>query len=230
VSLNGAVDLVGFEALVRWQHPQRGLMAPRDFIPMAEDTGLILPIGDWVLEQALRHVARWRQTRPGMTISVNLSSRQLEDPGLVSRLADAVRASGADPSVLCLEITEDTVEHNPELTARTLGSLRQIGVDVAIDDFGLGHSSLSRLRDLPVTILKLHESFVSTLGNTPGEAALVAAVVELGHALGWSVVAEGVETDAQLTYLRDVGFDGAQGYLFSQPVPEDGVHALLRTR
>jgi diguanylate cyclase (GGDEF)-like protein len=230
VSLNGEVGLVGFEALVRWQHPHRGLIAPREFIPMAEDTGLIVPIGEWVLEQALRHIGRWRQTRPGMTISVNLSSRQLEDPGLVNRLANAVRASGADPSVLCLEITEDTVEHNPELTARTLGSLREIGVGLAIDDFGLGHSSLTRLRNLPVTILKLHESFVSTLGSAPGEEALVAAVVELGHALGWSVVAEGVETDAQLTYLRDVGFDGAQGYLFSQPVPEDGVHALLRTR
>jgi diguanylate cyclase (GGDEF)-like protein len=230
VSLNGEVSLVGFEALVRWQHPQRGLIEPREFIPMAEDTGLIVPIGDWVLEQALRHIGRWRQSRPGVNISVNLSAQQLEDPGLVERLAHAVSSSGADPGVLYLEITENTVEHDPELTARMLSSLRQIGVGVAIDDFGLGHSSLSRLRNLPVTMLKLHESFVSTLGSAPGEGALVAAVVELGHALGWSVVAEGVETEDQLAYLRDVGCDGAQGYLFSQPVPEEGVHALLRAR
>jgi diguanylate cyclase (GGDEF)-like protein len=230
VSLNGEVVLVGFEALVRWEHPQRGLIEPREFIPMAEDTGLIVPIGDWVVEQALRHIGRWRQSRPGVTISVNLSARQLEDPGLVSRLTAAVNTSGADPSVLCLEVTENTVENNPEPMALMLRSLRQVGVGLAIDDFGLGHSSLTRLRNLPVTMLKLHESFVSTLGDAPGEGALVAAVVELGHALGWSVVAEGVETDAQLAYLRDVGCDGAQGYLFSHPVPEDGVHELLRTR
>jgi diguanylate cyclase (GGDEF)-like protein len=228
VSLNGETGLVGFEALVRWEHPERGLIGPRDFIPVAEDTGLIVPIGDWVLEQALHQVGRWRQSRPGMTISVNLSARQIEDPGLLDRLSAAVLASGADASVLCLEITEDTVELHPELTARLLSSLRQIGVALAIDDFGLGHSSLTRLRDLPVTMLKLHESFVSTLGSAPGEDALVGAVVELGHALGWSVVAEGVETDAQLASLRDVGCDGAQGYLFSQPVPEDRVHALLQ--
>jgi diguanylate cyclase (GGDEF)-like protein len=230
VSLNGEVVLVGFEALVRWEHPQRGLIEPREFIPMAEDTGLIVPIGDWVIGQALRHIGRWRQSRPGVTISVNLSARQLEDPGLVGRLTAAVNASGADASVLCLEITENTVENNPEPMARMLSSLRQIGVGLAIDDFGLGHSSLTRLRDLPVTMLKLHESFVSTLGSASDEGALVAAVVELGHALGWSVVAEGVETDVQLACLRHVGCDGAQGYLFSQPVPEDGVHALLRTR
>jgi diguanylate cyclase (GGDEF)-like protein len=228
VSLNGTTGLVGFEALVRWAHPERGLIAPREFIPIAEETGLIVPIGEWVLHQALEQVHRWRESRPGMTISVNLSVRQLEDPGLIARMSEAVRTSGAEPSALCLEITEDAVEHNPELMARMLSSLRQIGVGLAIDDFGLGHSSLTRLRNLPVTMLKLHESLVSTLGSAPGEDALVAAVVELGHALGWSVVAEGVETDAQLASLRDVGCDGAQGYLFSQPVPECDVHALLQ--
>jgi diguanylate cyclase (GGDEF)-like protein len=226
VSLNGGTGLVGFEALVRWEHPERGLIAPSEFLAIAEDTGLIVPIGEWVIEQALVQVARWRQARPGVTISVNLSARQLKDPGLAARLDDAMRASGADPSVLCLEITEDTVEHNPELAARML-ALSQLGVKLAIDDFGTGHASLASLRHLPVDTLKIHESFVANLGSEPGEAAIVGALVELGHALGLSVVAEGVETEAQLAHLRDLGCDGAQGFLFSRPVPEDGVHALL---
>jgi EAL domain-containing protein (putative c-di-GMP-specific phosphodiesterase class I) len=227
VSLNGGTGLVGFEALVRWEHPQRGLMEPGDFIEVAEDTGLIVPIGEWVLERALQDISRWRQSRPGVTISVNLSARQLGDPGLVSRLADAIQANGADPGVLCLEVTEDTVQHNPQLTERMLGALSRIGVKLAIDDFGMGHSSLASLRDLPVDTLKLHQSFVSTLGHEPAETALVGAVVELGHALGLTVVAEGVETDTQLALLRDLGCDGAQGFLFSRPVPEDAVHELL---
>ena len=230
VSLSGETGLVGFEALVRWQHPERGLLEPKDFIGVAEDTGLIVPIGEWVLEQALRHIGCWRQQRPGVTISVNLSPRQLEDPGLVPWLTEAIRASGADPSVLWLEVTADTVEHNPELAARMLVELRQIGVKLAIDDFGMGRSSLASLRHLAVDTLKVHESFVNGLGSEPEDAAIIGAVVELGHALGLSVVAEGVETDSQLAHLRDLGFDGAQGFLFGRPVPEDGVQALLLSR
>jgi EAL domain-containing protein (putative c-di-GMP-specific phosphodiesterase class I) len=227
VSLNGGTGLVGFEALVRWEHPQRGLIAPGEFIQIAEDTGLIVPIGEFVLQQAMRQVERWRRSRPGVTMSVNLSQRQLEEPGLVTSIAAAIQAGGADPSVLCLELAEATVEHNPELTARMLVELRRLGVELAIDDFGTGHSSLASLRHLPVDTLKIHQSFVASLGGKSGEAAVVGAVVELGHALGLHVVAEGVETDGQLARLRDLGCDGAQGYLFSRPVPEDGVHALL---
>jgi diguanylate cyclase (GGDEF)-like protein len=227
ISLNGGTGLVGFEALVRWEHPERGLMTPRDFIDVAEETGLIVPIGAWVLEQALEHVGRWRKSRPGVTISVNLSARQLEDPGLITRLTSAMQATGVDPGTLCLEVTEDVVQHNPQLTAGMLLALSEIGVELAIDDFGMGHASLASLRDLPVDTLKLHESFVARLDREPAQAALVGAVVELGHALGLSVVAEGVETDVQLARLRDLGCDGAQGYLFSRPVPEDAVHELL---
>ncbi len=227
VSLNGDTALVGFEALVRWEHPERGLISPAEFMQVAEDTGLILPIGEYVIEQALRHVGRWRQSRPGMTISVNLSARQLEDTGLAARLAGAIRASGSDASVLCLEITEDTLEHNPEVVAPMLDALKGIGVTLAIDDFGKGYSSLTSLRHLPVDTLKIHESFVNELDTEPGDAAIVGALVELGHALGLSVVAEGVETDAQLAQLRDLGCDGAQGFLFSRPVPEEDVHRLL---
>jgi diguanylate cyclase (GGDEF)-like protein len=226
VSLNGGTGLVGFEALVRWEHPERGLIAPSEFLGVAEETGLIVPIGEWVLQQALAQLGNWRQARPGVTLSVNLSSRQLEDRGLVTQLGDALRASGADPSVLCLEISEDMVEQHPELAERML-ELSHTGVKLAIDDFGMGHSSLASLRHLPVDTLKIHQSFVASLGQQPVEAAIVGALVELGHALGLSVVAEGVETDAQLAQLRELGCDGAQGYLFSRPVPQDGVQALL---
>jgi diguanylate cyclase (GGDEF)-like protein len=227
VSLNGGTGLTGFEALVRWEHPERGLIAAEEFVSLAEDTGLIVPIGEWVLEQALSQVGRWRKARPGVTISVNVSTRQLENPGLATHLNAAMRASGADPAVLCLEVTEDSVEHNPELASRSLAALDAIGVKLALDDFGTGHSSVATLRDLPLDSIKIDRSFVSMLESDPGEPAVVGALVELGHALGLDVVAEGVETDAQLAHLRELGCDGAQGYLFSRPLPVDGVHALL---
>jgi EAL domain-containing protein (putative c-di-GMP-specific phosphodiesterase class I) len=227
VSLSGDTGLIGFEALVRWEHPERGLIPAEDFVSLAEDTGLIVPIGEWVLEQALAHIARWRQSRPGVTISVNLSARQLESPGLAAHMDAAVRAIGADPAVLCLEVTEDAVEHNPDLAARSLAALRAIGVKLALDDFGTGHSSVAGLRELPLDSVNIDRSFVSALGSDPADLAVVGALVELGHALGLKVVAEGVETDEQLARLRDLGCDGAQGYLFSRPLPVDGVHALL---
>jgi diguanylate cyclase (GGDEF)-like protein len=228
MSLNSEMGLSGFEALVRWEHPERGLIAPSEFMAIAEDTGLIVPIGDYVLEQALSQVGRWRQSWPSMTMSVNLSTRQLEDPGLASRLARTLNASGTDPAALCLEVTEDSVEHNPELAVRMLSALKTVGVRLALDDFGTGYSSLSSLRKLPVDVLKIHESFVTGLDNGSGDGAIVGAVVELGHALGLNVVAEGVETDVQLSRLRDLGCDGAQGYLFGRPVTEDEAGALLR--
>ncbi len=227
VSLNGDTGLTGFEALIRWEHPERGLITAQEFVSLAEDTGLIVPIGEWVLEQALGEVSRWRKTRPEVTISVNVSARQLEEPGMAAHLDAAVRASGADPAVLCLEITEDAVEHNPELAARSLAALSAIGVKLALDDFGTGHSSVASLRDLPLDSINIDKSFVSTLGSDPADSAVVGALVELGHALGLRVVAGGVETDAQLASLRTLGCDGAQGYLFSRPLPVDGVHALL---
>jgi EAL domain-containing protein (putative c-di-GMP-specific phosphodiesterase class I) len=183
------------------------------------------------LERALDQVNRWRQSRPGMTISVNLSRRQLTDPGLLARLTDTLARGGADPSVLWLEVAEDAVVHDPEDIVGSLEGLRALGIRLAIDDFGFGRSSLQSLRRLPVDMLKIHQSFVSRLGLEAGsDDALVGAVVDLGHALGLSVIAEGVETDTQLAHLRDLGCDGAQGYLFSQPVPEASVRDLLGTR
>jgi diguanylate cyclase (GGDEF)-like protein len=227
VSLNGSTGLLGFEALLRWEHPERGLIEAEQFVSLAEETGLIVPIGEWVLEQALSQLERWRQTRPDVTISVNLSARQLEDSGLIATLAATMRASGADPGALWLEVTEDAVQHNPELAGRTLAAVSQLGVRLAIDDFGTGPSSLASLRRLPLDAIKIHQSFVARLGVERDASALVGALVELGHALGLTVLAEGVETDSQAAQLRDLGCDGAQGYLFSRPLPEDGVEALL---
>ncbi|HEY5188026.1 MAG TPA: EAL domain-containing protein [Solirubrobacteraceae bacterium] len=227
VSLNGDTGLSGFEALVRWEHPERGLIDASEFVSLAESTGLIVPIGLWVLGQALRQVSRWRETRPGVTVSVNLSARQLADPALPANLATAIRDSGADPGVLYLEVTEDAVEKDPELAGRMLAAFDQLGVKLVVDDFGTGHSSLQSLRHLPLEEIKIHPSFVSGLGANPDDAALLGALVELGHALGVTVIAEGVETDTQLAHLRDLGCDGAQGYLFSRPLPEEGVLALL---
>ncbi|HEY5428066.1 MAG TPA: EAL domain-containing protein, partial [Solirubrobacteraceae bacterium] len=168
VSLNGKTGLEGFEALVRWEHPERGLMAPVDFIPIAEETGLIVPIGEWVLDQALAQVQRWRQSRPGVTISVNLSGRQLGDPGLVDHLMTAMRDGGHDPSVLCLEVAEGALEAEPELAARQLTALHKLGVKLAIDDFGTAISSSVNLSQLPVHILKIDQTLVSRLGEGNG--------------------------------------------------------------
>jgi diguanylate cyclase (GGDEF)-like protein len=227
VSLAGETRLVGFEALVRWEHPDRGLISPDQFIVAAEETGLILPIGDYVLERALRQIGELSATRPGVTMSVNLSARQLEDPGLVTRVDRAIGSSGVDPSALCLEITEATIHRNAELATSTLQQLNAVGVKIAIDNFGTGCSSLPSLEQLPIDTLKIHQSYVAKLGREPAAAGIVKAVVELAHALGLNVVAEGVETDFQMAQLRELRCDEAQGFLFSRPVPSDQVYTLL---
>jgi len=230
VSFNDETGLEGFEALVRWEHPELGLMAPIEFMSIAEETGLIVPIGEWVIHQALDQVERWRESRPGVTISVNLSARQLSDPHLVEHLADEIREGGHDPAVLCLEVAEGALEAAPELAMRQLAALNELGITLAIDDFGTGTSSSITLSELPVHILKIDTTLVSQLGRTESEFDQVSDAVALGHQLGLKVVAEGVETDAQLAQLRRLGCDGAQGFLFSQPMPEEGVYSLLGTR
>jgi diguanylate cyclase (GGDEF)-like protein len=226
-ALNGSQQLTGFEALVRWQHPERGLIAPGEFIPLAEETGIMLPIGEFVLDEALRQLVRWRQSKPTLTMSVNLSLRQLQDAGLVSMLTGAINAASVDPAALCLEIAESSVAHNQEVAIRAFQGLKTTGVCLAIDDYGTGSSSLRSLKRLPLDLLKIHESFVSALDDGREEASIVGAVVELGHALGLSVVAEGVETDTQLAELSSLGCDGAQGFLFGRPASEADTDALL---
>jgi EAL domain-containing protein (putative c-di-GMP-specific phosphodiesterase class I) len=227
VSLNGSSRLIGFEALVRWEHPERGLIAPSEFMPLAERTGLVLPIGEYVLDQALHELAGWRETKPEMTLSVNLSPRQLGDAGLASALAGALDASGNDPAAVCLEISEDSLGGELGDPRQVLHRLKATGITLAIDDYGTGHTSLSTLKRLPIDAIKIHESFVDDLGSDPEEASVVNAIVELAHALGFGTVAEGVETAAQLDQLRRLGCDGAQGFLFGRPASAEDAGVLL---
>ena len=227
ISLSGPAGVAGLEALVRWEHPERGLIAPSEFIPLAEETGIVHAIGEFVLHHALTQVVRWRRSRPEMTVSINLSFRQLEDAGLATLLTNAMLASHVPPGALCLEITEDAVMRNLDVATRSLAALKSAGVEIAIDDYGTGATSLASLKRLPIDTLKIHESFVTGVGSRPEETSIVGAVVELGHALGLHVIAEGVETDAQLANLRSLGCDAAQGYLLGRPMPDHEVEALL---
>jgi diguanylate cyclase (GGDEF)-like protein len=224
---NGTPGVTGLEALVRWEHPERGLIAPAEFIPLAEETGMVLAIGEYVLEQALHSILRWRRYRPDITVAVNLSFRQLEDAGLATMVTNAMRDRDVPPGAVWLEIPEKAVNRNPDISHRALHALKSVGVAIAIDDYGTGASSLTSLKQLPIDALKIHESFVTGIGSKAEETSIVGAVVELGHALGLGVVAEGVETDAQLAHLRSLGCDAAQGYLLGRPVPDEEVEALL---
>jgi diguanylate cyclase (GGDEF)-like protein len=220
-------EVAGVEALVRWQHPTRGLIAAREFLPVADDIGMAVPIGRFVLEHALARLAHWRARKPDMALSLNISSRQLRDPGLPEVVSDALRAGELDPAAVCLEIAESTVAEDPDAAIDALGRLKATGVRIALDDFGSGASSLSRLRELPVDELKLHESFIAPLGSSPEDTLIVGALVDLGHALGLAVVAEGVERDSQLEQLRELGCDAAQGYAIGRPVSEEQLEAAL---
>ncbi|HEV3054539.1 MAG TPA: EAL domain-containing protein [Solirubrobacteraceae bacterium] len=227
VSLDATPVVTGFEALVRWQHPERGLLAPDQFLPLAEETGLVLPIGEFVLDQALRQLARWRASNPALTMSINVSSRQLEDAGLVSTLAAALRGQGTDPHTVCLEVNETAITEHPELAARVFDGLKGVGVRLAIDDYGTGLGSLANLKLLPFDALNIDQSLIGDLSHDPDQAPVIGAIVELAHALGLSVLAEGVETEAQADHLRRLGCDGAQGFLFGRPVPEDEAGKLI---
>ena len=214
---------VGAEALVRWNHPERGTIPPLDFIPLAEETGLILPIGRWVIEEACRQMAQWRaaETSPTFTMSVNLSAVQLAHPDLPDIVAGALAESGVSPSNLCLEVTESVAMQSAKSMAQMLKRLRALGVSLAIDDFGTGYSSLSYLRDFPFDVLKIDRSFVETLGKDPQGGPIVGAVIALAQALELTTVAEGVETRGQLSELRRLGCRAAQGYLFGEPRPAE---------
>jgi diguanylate cyclase (GGDEF)-like protein len=212
----------GFEALIRWAHPTRGMVPPATFIPIAEDTGLIVELGAWVLGEAARQVAEWRLTLPGaadLSVAVNLSARQLRDPRLLARVADVLDRSGLPGSALCLELTESLLMEDPQVAAATLRELRGLGVRLSVDDFGTGYSSLSYLKRFPVDHVKIDRSFVEGLdGHDSSEESLVAAIIAMAGALGMTTVAEGVESPAQAGRLRDLGADRAQGYLFSRPL------------
>jgi diguanylate cyclase (GGDEF)-like protein/PAS domain S-box-containing protein len=222
--------LVGVEALARWEQPGRGLLLPAEFIPFAEETGLIVPVGAWVLQEACRQAARWRSApaRPlPPTMHVNLSPRQFAEPHLVDLIAGALADTGTDPDRLCLEVTERALAANPASAATTLKRISALGVRVSVDDFGTGYSSLASLQYLPISSLKIDRTFVSRLDLDPEDDAMVAAVIGLAHTLGLAVIAEGVETPRQLAKLDELGCDYAQGYLFARPETAGRVGELL---
>jgi len=220
----------GVEALVRWQHPTRGLVAPVDFIPVAEETGLVVPLGAWVLERACEQLVAWDAVRPGLTLSVNLSGSQLSDPEVVSRITGVLDRTGVDPSRVALEITETELMRDPEESLVVLLALKALGVQLHVDDFGTGYSSLSRLKRFPVDTLKVDRSFVAGLPDDAEDLAIVQAVVALAGALGLETVAEGVETSEQLAALRGLGCTNVQGFLLGRPLDAEAVLPVLLPR
>ena len=212
----------GMEALVRWEHPELGRVSPADFIPIAEDTGLILPLGEWILSEACRQIVAWRELGfSGLICAVNLSAAQFRDQGLPQRIAEILRETGAEPTQLQLELTESLIMQDEHLAQTMLGQLKALGISLAIDDFGTGYSSLSYLKRLPVDIVKIDQSFVRELREGSDDATIVEAVIALAHGLRLKVVAEGVEHRRQLDFLRHHQCDEVQGYLFGKPMPSD---------
>lgn len=221
---------VGVEALLRWRHPTRGIVTPIEFIGVAERSGIIVPIGTWAIEEGCRQVARWREVfpdRPALVVSVNVSGRQFSRQ-LVDVVEAALSASAIEAGTLCLEITESTLMDDPEDAVAILGLLADLGVNLSIDDFGTGFSSLARLRSFPVDELKIDKAFIDDVGDDTDATAIVASVIAMGHALKLRIVAEGVETAGQLERLRHLGCDEVQGYHLARPAPASVVEQLLK--
>ncbi len=225
--LHGMDVVAGVEALVRWQHPTRGLLDAGEFMPLAEDLGLAVPIERFVLEEALAQLSRWRVRKPDLTLSLNISASQLPDAALPALLSESIGAGELDPAAVYLEMSEAGLAEDPDGAIEALRVLKDTGVRITIDDFGVGALSISRLRELRVDALKIHESFVAGLGTDPENAAMIGALAELGHALGLDVIAEGVETEAQLELLRELGCDAVQGYAVGRPVSDEQFDAVL---
>lgn len=220
--------LVGVEALIRWQHPEKGMVSPLEFIPIAEESGLILPIGDWVLEEACRQLAEWqRRGIAGIRMSVNLTASQFLDRALPDRILALLRQFGLDTALLNLEVTESMSMASPEQTIASMRELTDCGMSLSIDDFGTGYSSLAYLKMFPVSTLKIDRSFVKDIETDRNDADICDVTVQLAHKLGMDVVAEGVETQAQLDYLRAIGCEKVQGYLISRPLPADAAERFI---
>ena len=220
--------ITGVEALLRWQHPDLGLVSPAQFIPIAEETGLIVPIGLWVLRTACAQNVAWQRAGlPPVCMAVNLSPRQFNDDGLLEEIAKALRDSGMNPQLLELELTEGMVMQNAERAGKVLASIKKLGVRIAIDDFGVGYSSLANLKRFPIDILKVDRSFIRDLSSDTEDQAITEAIIAMGRTLSLTVVAEGVETKEQQTFLRDHSCDEMQGYYFSKPVIAAEFAALL---
>ncbi len=223
--------IVGVEALIRWRHPELGLLSPAHFISLAEASGLIVPIGEWVIRTACKQVKQWqRKFDHDITVAVNLSARQFQQPDVVEMVRSALDATALDPETLELEITESNAMQNAENTIYTLRELKSLGVRISMDDFGTGYSSLNYLKRFPIDILKLDQMFVREAVTDPSDAAIVAAVIQLAHSLHLRVVAEGVERQDQLDFLTRQGCDIIQGYFFSQPLPAEQLEIYMLER
>ena len=221
--------ITGAEALLRWTHPARGSVPPAHFIPIAEDSGLILPIGAWVLREACRQAHEWMETSlPFGTMAVNVSAIELRSENFLEGLFASLNETGLDPRALELEVTESVLVRNAEVAVSILRSARERGVRVAVDDFGTGYSSLSYLRKLPLDVLKIDQSFVRQIAEGPSETIIVDAIISMGRSLNLQVIAEGVETAEELEFLQVHKCHGAQGYYFSRPVPAHQFPALLK--
>jgi len=225
-------EITGLEALLRWNHPERGMVLPLEFIPLAEETGLIVPIGRWVIEEACRQAVQLKERFPAspLNMAVNLSARQLQRPEIVGEIAEILMESGLDPGDLILEITESVMMRDMNLSIQRLTELKELGVKLAVDDFGTGYSSLNYIRRFPVDILKVDKSFVDGVNGSGEESALTAAIIELAAILKLRPVAEGIERADQLERLLDLHCDLGQGFYFARPLPMDGIDDLLATR
>ncbi|MBV9284239.1 MAG: EAL domain-containing protein [Acidimicrobiia bacterium] len=222
--------MTGVEALVRWEHPDHGLISPAEFVPIAEDNGLIVPLGSWVLRQAMEQAAEWHSQHPAradLHVTVNLSARQLQDPGLPFAVASAIDELDLDPASVTLEITESVLMHDRDVSLARLLDLKFLGVRLAIDDFGTGYSSLAYLQRFPLDVLKVDKAFVDGVALGPEESALASAIIRLGHTLHLRTVAEGVESPEQVAHLRRLGCQEAQGFLWAQPLPPSEITACL---
>jgi diguanylate cyclase (GGDEF)-like protein len=216
---------LGYEALIRWEHPERGVVMPNDFIPIAEESGMIIPIGEWVIRQAMDDLMEWPDD---MTVSINLSPAQMRSPSLITTLIQALAKTGADPKRICLEITENVLMQDSEANLATLHKLRELGLEIALDDFGTGYSSLNYLRSFPFDKIKIDRCFISEIDEREDCQAIVRSVVNLANSLGMTTTAEGVEREGQMESLRREGCSNVQGYLFSKAVPQNQLSDLRK--
>jgi EAL domain-containing protein (putative c-di-GMP-specific phosphodiesterase class I) len=221
-------EVTGLEALIRWKNPRLGMISPGEFIPLAEDTGLIVPIGEWVLYTACRQNKAWQELGfPPMRVAVNLSMRQFQRDDFVETVARVLEETGLEPKYLDLEITESITMQNVERTVKMLHELKNLGVQISLDDFGTGYSSLSYLKHFPLHMLKIDQSFVRDITTDSDDAAICSSIIALAHSLQLKVIAEGVEEEAQLAYLMEHGCVEMQGYLFSPPRPAEAIEEML---
>ena len=228
--VNTARRVVGVEALLRWQHPLRGLVSPGEFVPLAEQSNLIVPIGQWVLKTACMQLKKWSTDSHccELQVAVNVSARQFQQENFVAQVEDALRQSGATPMLLKLELTESLVLENIEDVVVKMNQIKQLGVSFSMDDFGTGYSSLSYLAHLPIDQLKIDQSFVQNIPGKSSDETIARTIISMGQGLGMNVIAEGVETEAQRSFLTLHGCHAFQGYLFSRPLPADALEAFVR--